>query len=446
MEHNSSAVDVFKRFLERVKSKKIPLVSLRPKEISESKSYEGDYDYFLPPIYVNELLQIVFDLAVSENISFTINRYKHGKAVIILHNRTDNQSIFLEVWNMLSVKDPYKKSIRYIYAEQLSPHIYFNEDQDACLPLEVEALYYLSHLYTGGKKLSTPLVHERINHYRTFLGELGSVYAVWYENLASGVMDIKSAAHLANMELIEKNILFSKSVRSLIQEGETKIASSMSRFKRQWLRFLKTIPVVGPDGVGKTTFIEGIVKKATVSIGSFRFKKLFRSSPFYRLLFPLLQSVLRKRANDNKFIGKTEVDDQFAMIVFLNAFLMSPFRLFWNILIRRVMLVDRYFHDYLLTNIRIQNGSPGLRPNWKMFLYWIPQQYWFIQLDASTEVILSRKTELSAAGISSYRYDVFKMYLEKPFMIYTYINTETTSEQCSDLIFKIADTVADIKL
>lgn len=445
MAETKSAVEIFECVLERARTKKLPLISLRPKEISEMVSYEGDYDYYLPPAYMNELFQIVFDLAVEEKTSFTVNRYKHGKAVVVLHNRSDNRSIFLEIWNMLSVKDPYKKTIRYIYPDQLANHIVFDANDVASFSLDIEALYYLSHLYTGGKKISTPLVGYRISYYEAALSQIGSVYAKWYQQLAEGTIDIKRAAHLANMELVEKEVLFLRHFVPVIQETKTKLASSLNRLKRQWLRRLNTIPVVGPDGVGKTTFIEAVLKKTTHKAGYFRFKKLFRSSPLYRIAFPILQRVLKKEVND-KFIGKTEVDDRYASIVFVNALLMFPFRLISTVLTGRLMLVDRYFHDYLLTNIRLNTGKAGLRANWKMLLHWIPQQYWFIHLDASTEIILSRKGELNADGIASYRNDIFKAYLEKPFMIYTYLNTEATSEQCSDLIATVADTVADIEL
>ncbi len=446
VENTTTAVDTFHRLLEKVRSKQLPLISLRPKEISENAAYEGDYDLFLPPEYMNELFEIVFDLAVEGGSSFTINRYKHGKAVIILHNRADNRSIFLEIWNMLSVKDPYKKTIRYIYPEQLKSHIVFADNREASFSLEIEALYYLSHLHTGAKKTSTPLVRYRISHYETALAQAGSAYAIWFRDLSEGTIDIKTAAHRANMELADKEVLFLRTdIGAVIRETKTKAASSARRMKRQWLQSLKTVPVVGPDGVGKTTIIESLLSKASVKIGYFRFKKLFRSSPFYRLAFPLLRGVLNREFRGERFIGKTEVDDRFASIVFFNALLFLPFRILINRLAGKVIFVDRYFHDYLLTDVRLRREKAGLRKNWRGWLRLIPNPYWFIHLDASAEVILSRKTELSEEGILAYRYGVFRACLEKPMMIYSYVNTESSSEACSDLLIEIA-AIADIEL
>ena len=57
--------------------------------------------------------------------------------------------------------------------------------------------------------------------------------------------------------------------------------------------------------------------------------------------------------------------------------------------------------------------------------------YWFIQLDAPTDVVHARKQELSAQAIDSYRDSVFRLYLKKPSRVYSYINTALPLEQCS---------------
>jgi len=50
-----SAVEVFKLFLENVKSADVPLILLRPREISETISYTGDYDFFISPRFNNSV-------------------------------------------------------------------------------------------------------------------------------------------------------------------------------------------------------------------------------------------------------------------------------------------------------------------------------------------------------------------------------------------------------
>ena len=64
MINNETAVEVFKYFLEKVREAGLPLISLRPREISESVSYSGDYDFFIPPEFMNALLTVMFKTAV----------------------------------------------------------------------------------------------------------------------------------------------------------------------------------------------------------------------------------------------------------------------------------------------------------------------------------------------------------------------------------------------
>lgn len=440
MDECKTAVEIFELLLKRVQENSIPLVLLRPREISEEISYEGDYDFFLPPEKLNQLLRMAFDLCALYGNSFTVNRYKYGKAVLVLHNHSDNRSIFLELWHILSVRDPHRHTSRYIFSKELEPHSVRQENGTYTFTLRLEALYYLSHLFTGRKKLSTPLVMYRMEYYYTRLKEINDPLAQWFFDMINAQETIEAVAERANRELVEMGVLGSmKNLKVIAREISTKMASSLYRLKRQWMQFLGHIPVVGADGVGKTTLIEKVMEKSSVRSTFFRFKKLFRSSPLYRLFFPWLSRRLFKELLGNVSIGKTEVDERYPLVVFVNALLMYPFRMMSSMITRRIVFIDRYFHDYLLCNVRLHTGAPQLRPSWKQWCRWIPQRYWFIHLDAPTDIIRSRKTELTEEGIASYRQDIFEIYLHKPFMLYSYINTNIPLEQCSDLVLEIGD-------
>ena len=146
-----SAVDCFKFFLKSVSLSSLPLVLLRPREISEEVSYSGDYDFFIESQYNEKLLEIIFQVSVELNFAFSVSRVKHGKLDITIYDREKNQQIALEIWNILSVKDPYKKTLRYILGERVKEYIFFDGEKYV-LDKDIEALYYLSHLYTGGEK------------------------------------------------------------------------------------------------------------------------------------------------------------------------------------------------------------------------------------------------------------------------------------------------------
>ncbi len=440
MEEKDSAVKVFKVFLKRVQEVNLPLILLRPREISETISYTGDYDFFIPPEFNDSLLSVMFNISVATNSSFTITRTKHGKVDITLYSRSDNQSISLEIWNILSVKDPFKKKLRYILPEKLTSHIIEKEAGAFSLSLDVEALFYLSHLYTGGKKLTTPLVCERIDYYANALKDANSEYSILFYDLQEKKTDIKTVAHRANMELVSKKILPLKNDKNeMFTEMKLKAASTWNRTKRKLLSRIRLVPVMGPDGVGKTSLIEDTIKHSSKKIVFFRFKKTFRTSPLYRLFFPILKNKLRKEMGIKTHIKKTEVDYRYGNFVIFNAFLFYPFRLIRNIFSRQFVFVDRYFYEYLLKNIKIKSRKPTLRSDWKFWLAFTSRAYMVIHLDAPTETILQRKAELDEESIEAYREYLFKIYLKKPFMVYNYINTDLPLEQCRNLLLDICE-------
>ena len=94
------------------------------------------------------------------------------------------------------------------------------------------------------------------------------------------------------MELVEKRVLEPKNdLKARISETLLKIASTSNRIKRKIFSYNHIIPIIGPDGVGKTSLIESIQKKSDVEVVFFRFKKTFRNSPLYKLCLPFWNEV-----------------------------------------------------------------------------------------------------------------------------------------------------------
>lgn len=435
----NTAVEVFKYFLQRIREVELPLILLRPREISEDISYSGDYDFFIAPKHVNPLLQVMYQVAVETRSTFTVSRLQHGKIELSLYSRADNQYISLEIWNILSVKDPYKKTLRYIFPQNLENIFVKQSDNSFNLPLEVESLYYLSHLYTGKKKLTTPLVEERILYYFQELKKVESKYFSLYQSLLDGSNDIKEVAHKANMELVARGLLgISDNIKAYFLESLIKASSTFNRVKRWIFLCAHMIPVIGPDGVGKTSLIERTRQKSEPQIDFFRFKKTFRISPIYKLFFPILGKIVQIEAHQKEKPSKTQVDDRFGNFVIFNAFLLFPLRLIKYVFSKKMVFIDRYFHEYLLINARWESEKVRLRSDWKFLLKFIPRTFSIIHLDAPTEVILLRKNELTENGIEAYRQSLYQVFLEKPFLVYTYINTDMPLEQCSDLVLAIS--------
>ena len=252
-----------------------------------------------------------------------------------------------------------------------------------------------------------------------------STLSTLYERLLNDAASLDKIASEANNILIEKGLLYTeanKEKKEKVQEIRFKRAKG--RIYAQMLRKVKVIPVVGPDGVGKTSVIEEMKRKSHSKIKYYRFKGLFRHSLLYKLSSLYLRKKLPKR------VPKNQYDDIYGAWLIRIASLRYPFVVLAAWLSGRFYFSDRFFHDFIIQDTRFLEKEAKLRQNWKELLKLTPNSFWFIHLDAPTKVILSRKDELNAAAIESYRRYIFQMYLEKPSLLYSYVNTSLDLQRC----------------
>lgn len=416
---------VFSELTKILYDKKIPFFQLRHKANDEDVLYGGDIDFFTSANYLDSILHESFNLAALNRISIIIDRKKFIKTKVIFVEN-NGRMITLEIWTCLEVKDPFRASLEFIFWEDFKKVCLDQINLPKELPLNVEALYYLSHLFTKKKKLKHGEVVKRITHYKNELQKqcLGDIFDL-YENLTD--QTIPSVAHRANRQLMDLGILRKRSFRSLFPEMKTKYVSRKNRLKTFFLRLLKFIPVVGPDGVGKTTTINRMALE-NKKIRYYRFKKLFRQSMIYKLALPIIKKKAAKRMNAGK-LAKNQVDDHYGNFIFyISKFRYYVFILF-NLLTGKIRFSDRYFHDFLFENLRFNHKTTELRSNWHNLLKKIPATYLMIQLNAPPEIITSRKKELTAEDITIYRDGIFSFYLKKPSVIYYCIDTSSNMDQ-----------------
>ncbi|MBN3563917.1 hypothetical protein [Aliamphritea spongicola] len=184
------------------------------------------------------------------------------------------------------------------------------------------------------------------------------------------------------------------------------------------------IPVIGPDGVGKTTLITAVQKKIAGNSHYYRFKKLFRGSLGYQLNHFLTQ------LREGKGYDKNQHNDQHGLKMMAIARRRYPGLLKQARKAGSYYFSDRFFHDYIIENLRFEDKPAALRSHWQKLLNVSPNTHWFIQLDAPADVILSRKNELSAEDIDTYREACLTMYVHRPSPIFSFINTSHTLEKC----------------
>jgi len=418
-------------FLETLKQEAISIVPLRYKELHEDLAFSGDYDFIISKNSIDSVLKTLFKLASASNINFVINRAKFGKVKIFIYDPQDARSIDLELWTHLEVKDD--STLAYIFYEDIEPYISMQKDKSYALSLDIEALYYLSHLKSKNKDLSMDEIQLRLKYYKNALETEYPQLHQWYETVINDTSTLKKYATQANNILVNKKILYTKEDREKSkQERSTRLKISRQRIYSQWMRALKITPVVGPDGVGKTSIIEAIKKQSRSKIKYYRFKNLFRHNFIYQISRYFLQKKLPKDTQKNQY------DDIYGALIIRIASLYFPFLALRSLLSKKFFFSDRFFHDFIIKDTRFLEKKAVLREDWKALLQRTPNSFWFLHLDAPTDIILERKQELNKEAIDSYRHDIFTMYLQKPPLIYSYINTSLTLDNCTQVLMQTA--------
>lgn len=229
-----------------------------------------------------------------------------------------------------------------------------------------------------------------------------------------------------------KIAIFLATTKYIYLKTDTKVHSFVHKLKVKCAKFTNIIPIIGPDGVGKTTILESLIKHSSVDSGLFRFKKSYRVSPLFYILYPLFWLILKLKRRGE--VDKLEVDERFAPIIFFIALFMYPFRALKYKLKNKTMFSDRYFYDFMFDNILFNQENPKLRDIYKLYLHFTPLAYFIIHLDAPNETILSRKKEMRSIGMDIYREGMFKLCTTHNVPFYIYINTTNTIQNCTDNI------------
>ncbi len=184
------------------------------------------------------------------------------------------------------------------------------------------------------------------------------------------------------------------------------------RIKLYFLKKIGFIPIVGPDGVGKTTLISKLFADKSENIRTYRFKSLYRKSIVYHLMYRFLK-IFNSTLSD-----KNEFDNCLNKICFSLALIKLSFVFLVKLFSNKLFLVDRYFHDYLIKDLRDLNDDASLDVHWQNMLKFIPQSLLFVHLDAPNEVILGRRQEVLAKNMEFYRQKMFEFYIRKPSVFY----------------------------
>lgn len=155
----------------------------------------------------------------------------------------------------------------------------------------------------------------------------------------------------------------------------------------------KTIAIIGPDGSGKTTLIDGI--KASGIGGAFKFKRFKRY--FRRVLFYMRRNTERNQL-DQQLIWLIL---PLSWVTFVITNLLPGYS--------KPTLLDRYFYDYMVRNVRSKDHKLSKVRFYDWWTRHIPRPKKLIVAYCQPEIIHQRKQEMTADAI----YRLYQVYLDQ---------------------------------
>lgn len=399
---------------------------LRPRFEGES-IYDGDLDLTINPAHCDLFLQLAWRYLTSNGIDFSVIRVRQEKIRLEIFDPLIEKNIVLELWSCLQVR----KSSGFaslILWEDLSGFVCTDDTSLTGYRLhpDVEICYYLSHLLTKNKSITTPLVQKRINYYRELPGVSSEVLSLISQITTQDTLSLVGNA--ANARLHTLGVLKRSSLKETLRRLPSKISNLAFRLNLARSKASAFLAFVGPDGVGKTTIIKSFSLISTQKSYYFKFKNSFRKSLFYRPLHLLYRGLLA--LNRKEALLKNQIDERLALVLFLISALKMRIRSMLNILTKRVALADRSFSDFYISGARFPDMELDFNKTTYSLSWIAPPPRIIIHLNAPADVIHQRKQELSTSQIDAYQRLTLLAYLKNPTEIYLSINTDKPIEKC----------------
>lgn len=390
---------MFQALFDEAEQASLPLVPLRPRARDAGTALSGgDYDLLMPSTGLPTLVSVLWQVALRERASFSLNTSNPHKLQVFLHVPERGRSILLEIWTRLEVRDPARRSARSIAWSAVAPLIVATPAGPR-LPPGVEIAYYLSHLFSRAKQVAHPLVAERLATY----GILAREQAPDLSPLIDGLTDgrIREVAIAANAYLRRVGVLEPRGALGALGDSiAARLDSLLRQRRRRRLQRARIIAMTGADGSGKSTLITRWCADLGKGLRSQRFKNLFRHHPWYQL-FRLVRAGATRRQLGGK-MPTNLFDEIHSGTMFRIARATWPwFRVLVAVRGRRCL--DRGFPDLLFDGLRGTAPTPALRADWAHLARRMPRPDWHIHLDAPEEVIRGRKRELSPEALRCYR-------------------------------------------
>jgi hypothetical protein len=397
---NEDNVRVFRAFattLDRLQSMHAA-VMLRPKDVCPDTAFHSDYDLLFDPARFAEILAVAVSQCRHYSVSMIVDQRKsYLRRIFFVSDNNAEERITLELWPHAELTLPGRFLAATGTVEWQSARRFFTTDRTyLAIQPAVSAAIYLTHLYHKQKALDSPEVRRRLALYRDTLSKST-------DHVHADLCRIIDALGGSDADLGKANM---QAYAILLQMGVgvriRRTLPALQRMRRRLARLIGgngfgPVPVLGPDGSGKTAIISALGNQE--GLPTFKFKKIFRFSLPYRC-YHFVQ-----RQFGSPPYARNMVDEGIVHLILLTSIVRWwPFamaravRSYWRRGAARTIVVDRYFWDYLLT-LRDAEVLPARISGYRMLSKLVPTPERAVVLCCSSETIHSRKTELTSAAI-----------------------------------------------
>jgi thymidylate kinase len=406
MTDRAAALAAFTAWLDLLKSSGAPLVQLRPRSMDAVGAFEGDFDYIADPDAFVDMIEAAREVCIDHGVAIEVKQDAAHKRVLRFWADPPSRSrITVELWPHAELRLGDGRVGAVQWAE-LTP-IWEAEGR---IPDAVLGLIYATHLHHKREDLRNVEVRHRLGLLEASLNKAGDEPArAVIAGLRSGEMCPKDASRASLAALqdwgIEARVLPFGRVRRL---GSRVSARLPSRSRRR----ARIVPILGPDGSGKTTMISALQQShaGKTRYTHFVFKHLFRRSFVFRVLYRL---AARRAKADGLPMGpvKNGVDEGHPHLLMLLCLARWP--VVRAKLIRAegpqgTVLVDRWFWDYLLRPRDPDFGAAHI-PATRVYRRLIPMTDRAVVLVCPPAMLVARKQDLSEHAIEA----IYRLYSDQ---------------------------------
>lgn len=317
-------LQVLRSVIECGERETLPLVWLRPRPIDEQDAFDGDFDFLADLRRFGQILDHLFQACTERGISFTVRQQAPFKRQVELMAH-DGARLTLEFWPHAE----FRSRPRHGHLSRAAVTYETYAARPAAERQALQAALFILHLHHKQKTLDEGPTPYRLAFFQAQAGTPAVLRQV-LERLQSNPMDLEPAHRTALAYLRAHAIPIESPVRIALRRQWKKLRQGL-----RW-RVPGVITIVGPDGSGKSTLIDGLKSS---EIGSrFRFQRFKR---FFRR--PLIHIVTSEPRNVR--------DEKVLWLILPTAWIflsLSRWLTGW----RRPVILDRYFYDYLVRNMR----------------------------------------------------------------------------------------------